>query len=407
MNFKTSENLTVCIDARLVDGLAGGMQQVVIGLANGLSNLPYSHDKFLFLCSTGHETWLKPYIGGNCKLLTARLPIGQKIEKIFNAFPITVTLFRKMMKFSGRRKFALPISDGTVEAAGVHVMHFTLPSAFITQVPSIYHIHDLQHLHYPNYFPLYMQSNREHKYREFCNQAQIATTSSRWMGRQLIQYYNLPDSKVKAVPLAPPADAYPIPSEDDLIKTMEKYFLPESFLLFPAQTWPHKNHLNLLKALDLLRNNHNMHPTVVCTGRKNSYYSTIHKMSKELSMLSQIIFTGYIPSHDLHCLYRRCRFLIFPSKYEGWGLPVTEAMRLGVPVACSDIPVLKEQAGNAAVLFNPEDPLEIANSIRQLWTNSSLRKTMAKKGIKTASRFNWEKTARTYLQIYHQIANRE
>jgi glycosyltransferase involved in cell wall biosynthesis len=227
------------------------------------------------------------------------------------------------------------------------------------------------------------------------------------MKGELLRHYNLPAWKVRVIPVGPPVDAYPSIQDKDLERVRQSYDLPESFIFFPSQTYPHKNHLGLLEALSILRELHGIIPPIICTGMKTGFFPKIADRQKELEQISQVRFLGYIPSLELKCLYRLCRFMIFPSKYEGWGLPISEALRLGVPVACSDLPVLKEQAEDAALFFNPAAPHDMAVAIRSLWMNDQRCLELSERAARVANRFNWENTARIFRSYYRQIGQRQ
>jgi glycosyltransferase involved in cell wall biosynthesis len=299
-----------------------------------------------------------------------------------------------------------PASDGLIEAAGIDIMHFTFQSAFLTSIPSIYQPWDLQHLHLPEYFSNYQKKSRNHRYGLFCKQSQIVVVASKWMQAEMIRHFNLPASKVRVVPAGSPVDAYPLIQSNDVERVRISYNLPESFILFPSQTYAHKNHLGLLEALSILRNQHGILPPVVCTGAQTDFFSRISNHLKKLKLDAQVRFFGFIPPLDLKCLYRLSRFMVFPSRYEGWGLPISEGLRLGVPVACSDLPVLKEQAADAALFFNPANPFDIAEAIRSLWTDDHLCQELSIRAMKVSNRFNWEHTARIFRAFYRQMGRR-
>jgi glycosyltransferase involved in cell wall biosynthesis len=285
-------------------------------------------------------------------------------------------------------------------------MHFTFQSAFKTDVPSIYHPWDLQHLHLPSLFPEHERLIRDHKFRTYCNQAQVVSVASRWMKKELVKHLGLQQSKVKVIPMAPSIDAYPAPIEEDLSTARQKFGLPESFLFYPAKTWGHKNHMGLCEALAILRAQHGLVPPLICSGGETPFFPKLRDRMKELDLTSQVRFIGFVTPLELLCLYRLSRCVIFPSKYEGWGLPITEAMRLGVPVACSALPVLREQAGDAGVFFDPDDPHAIAGAIGRLWTEEDLHKSLSEKGIAQASQFSWDRTARIFRAHYRMLAGR-
>jgi glycosyltransferase involved in cell wall biosynthesis len=402
----SADHLRICIDARLLPGQSGGIEQFVIGLASGLSMLSNGDEEYLFLVYSDDNDWLKPYLGGPCKSLPVSAQTHRRLRRLINCFPRTPTLFRMLLKFNVNLFLKLPFSDGTIESAQVDIMHFTFQSAFKTNVPSIYHPWDLQHLHLPIFFAEHERLIRVTKFRTYCDQAKMVSVASWWMKRELIKHLGLQQSKVKVVPIAPPIDAYPTPVEKDLLAARRKFRLPETFLFYPAKTWGHKNHIGLFEALHILRARHGLIPPLVCSGGVTPFFSKIRDRIKELDLTSQVRFIGFVQPLELLCLYRLSRSVIFPSKYEGWGLPVTESMRLGVPVACSALPVLKEQADDAALFFDPDDPQAIADAIGHLWTERDLRKSLSEKGIARASQFSWDRTARIFRAHYRNLAGK-
>lgn len=405
---KNNHSLTVCLDARLKDGLSGGVQQFVIGLAKGLGKLNDGDIEYLFLCNHESEQWLKAHLNDPCKIIhsTESFPLRHRIEQVVNGIPFGSALLEKILMLMGNPIIKLPSSDGTIESHGADIMHFTHQSAFRTKVPSIYHPWDLQHLHFPEFFTGQQRSTRDYKYRQFCDQAQLVSVGSAWMRNEIIKTFSLDESKVKVVPMAPPVDAYPLPSDKDIEDTRRKFSLSEPFLFYPAQTWAHKNHLVLLRALSLLQDQHNIRPLLICSGKTNDYFPVINKELKKLKPTSQVKFLGFVSPLEIQSIYRLCRLMVFPSKYEGWGLPVTEAMRIGVPVACSRLRILMEQAGDAALFFDPDNPQELADTIYRLWTDAQLRKKLSLKGQKNSARFSWEKTARIFRAHYRLLSGK-
>jgi glycosyltransferase involved in cell wall biosynthesis len=398
--------LRVCVDARLTSGASGGIEQVVIGLANGFANMADGHETYYFLAFPGRDRWLRPYISGPCKILHTRSSFRARLQALLNSVPGAAGLAVGVIRRLGNAVNPLPPSDGAIEAADIDIMHFTFQSAFLTDVPSIYHPWDLQHVHLPSFFAEHERFIRETKFRTYCDQAQMVSVASSWMKEECIKHLGLQQDKVKVVPMAPSIDAYPTPTEKDLVVARRKYGLPESFLFYPAKTWAHKNHMGLFEALSLLRERHGLTLSLVCSGGQTHFFSAIRDRMKELGLTSQVRFVGFVTPLELVSFYRLSRCVIFPSKYEGWGLPITEAMRLGVPMACSALPVLIEQADDAALFFDPDDPKAIAAAIARLWEDENLRQSLSKKALARASQFSWDRTARIFRAHYRRLAGR-
>jgi glycosyltransferase involved in cell wall biosynthesis len=221
-----------------------------------------------------------------------------------------------------------------------------------------------------------------------------------------MEQYQIPREKIRVIPMAPVTALYPRPTAEDLETVQRKFALPETFALYPAQTWPHKNHINLLKAVELLVRNHELDIHLVCSGTKNDFFPRIHEEMHRLGIAQRVRFVGFVSPLELQCLYRLCRMMVFPSKFEGWGLPLTEAFHAGVPVASSNATCLPELALDAALLFDPEDPLQIATAMKQLWTDERLRHELARRGQSYASRLSWDRTARMFRAYYRDLAGR-
>jgi glycosyltransferase involved in cell wall biosynthesis len=393
--------LRVCIDARLGSGLSGGVEQVVIGLAGAFSRLAGDSEEYLFLSRADHDEWLRPHVAGNGRLLHSRMEYAGETGVVANArraatwLPLT----------PGRR--SMPASDGTVERSGSRIVHFAHQEAFLTDLPSIYQPHDLQHLHLPELFSARERRRRERVYRTHCARAALVVAMTSWGRRDLIDSYGLPEEKVAVVPWGSVLDEYPEPGPDDLEELRTRLSLPDAFLLFPGQTWPHKNHEGLLDALALIRERDGLQIPVVCPGRQNQHFPRIRKRARELGLEATALFPGFVSPLELRGLYSLARGLVFPSRFEGWGLPVCEAFSAGVPVASSSATSLPGLVADAGLLFDPTDPGDIAAQVRRLWTDEELRGTLAERGKERARLFSFDHAARLFRAHYRRIAGAE
>jgi glycosyltransferase involved in cell wall biosynthesis len=306
-----------------------------------------------------------------------------------------------------RSSIEIPYSDGSIEREEVEVMHFTQQWGFLTELPTIYHPHDLQHLHYPEYFDRVEFEKRELYYQGLCAQAAVVAVSSNWTKNDLIRAYGLPSEKIQVVPLAPLLGAYAEPEASDIARVRERFDLPESgFAFYPAQTWPHKNHLTLLDALAQLKRE-GLEVPFVSSGFKTDFCATIEHRARELGIDDQVSFLGFVSALELQCLYRSSRCVVIPTKFEAASFPLWEAFLAGAPAACSTVTSLPEQAGDAALLFDPDEPEEIAAAIRSLWTDDSLCDTLVRRGRENVSQLSWARTARIFRALYRKTAGQE
>jgi glycosyltransferase involved in cell wall biosynthesis len=400
--------MRVCLDARLVSGERGGVEQVIIGLADGLSRLTDASDEYLFLVDREHSDWLKPYVGGPCRMLESEdSPVPDRGGFAGGRGRRALTRMRKRVGLpAASRPPGLRPADRAVERAGVDLMHFTMQVGFRTSIPSIFQPQDLQHLHLPEFFSAEALAERDVLYRTLCDQATMVVANSAWGRRDLIDSLGLPDDKVRTIPYAPVIQAYAQPSLEDVARTRTRLGLPETFALYPAKAWPHKNHLRLLEALRILRDQHGLVVPVVLTAHQGDFDIPVRKEASRLGLSEQVIFTGFVDPIALRSLYRLARLLIFPSLFEGWGMPVLEAFAAGLPVACSNVTCLPDVTAGAARLFDPRDPAEIAAAIGDLWTDESKRAELAHLGLARASLFSWDRTAGMFRAHYRRLTNR-
>jgi glycosyltransferase involved in cell wall biosynthesis len=408
-----SSSLRVGVDARLT-GPEGGVGSFVVGLSSGLSQLE-DGEEFLFLPYHGYEDWLRPYLKGACRLVAPPpKPAGTKAF-IERHLPHRITQFakrRSRLEAAARdvdhqEVVEIPHSDGSIEREGIEVMHLTRQLGFLTEVPTIYHPHDLQHLHYPQYFDPEELDRRELYYRGLCAQAEVVAVSSNWTKNDLIRAYGLSAQKIQVVPLAPLLGAYAEPYAADVTTVRAKFSLPESgFAFYPAQTWPHKNHMMLLEALAQLKRE-GLKVPFVSSGVKTEFYARIEDRARQLGIDDQVSFLGFVSSLELQCLYRLSRCVVIPTKFEAASFPLWEAFLAGTPAACSTVTSLPEQAGDAALLFDPDEPEEIAAAVRSLWTDEALRDTLVTRGHENVSRLSWTRTARIFRALYRKTAGRE
>jgi glycosyltransferase involved in cell wall biosynthesis len=389
------------VDARLASGHSGGVEQVVIGLASALSRLEDGGEEYLFLTHPDADEWIRPHLGGPCRILHSKLEYpGQP-----GAFPALRRVLRRRLPLGGRLRRFVTRSDGTIEEAGVEVMHFTFQEAFLTEVPSIYVPHDLQHLHLPDLLPAAEYRRREVVYRTHCERARLVVAMTSWGRRDLITSYGLAEDKVAVIPWGSVLTEYPKATAAELDAMRSRLGLPEAFLLYPAQTWPHKNHLRLLEAVALFERAPDL--AVVCPGRRNHSFGEIRRRRRELGLEERVLFPGFVGEGELRGLYSLARGLVFPSLFEGWGMPVTEAFSAGLPVASSNASALPDLVGDAGLLFDPERIEEMAAAMERIWSEKPLREQLAARGRSRAEGLSWDRTARTFRAHYRRIAGRE
>lgn len=190
---------------------------------------------------------------------------------------------------------------------------------------------------------------------------------------------------------------------DDLLK---KYNITKEFMLYTGVWRSHKNLVNMIKAFDLFcgEGDEGFDAQLVITGEESPYYPEVKRTVKEYDLEHKVVFTDLVPEDELTALYQAAKVYIFPSLYEGFGLPPLEAMRCGTPVIASKVSCIPEICGEEnAVFFDPYDPEDIANAMRKLWLDDDLRAELRERGLTHSRKFSWEKMAEKTLEVYDEL----
>ncbi|ABC82826.1 glycosyltransferase family 4 protein [Anaeromyxobacter dehalogenans] len=394
--------LRICIDARLRAGEQGGVQQALIGLASGLAALRDGDEEYLFLVNDDSADWLAPHVAGACRMRAwPRTPRSVAGSALLSP-AVYDRLARAVVRWMPVR---VPPSDGFVESLRADVVHFALQHGFRTSVPSIYVPHDLQHVHFPGFFSRQHVRWREVTYRTLARQAAAVVALTPYGKRDLVEHLGLDAARVHVIGWAPVLDAYPSPDETALRRLRDRLALPARFALFPAQTFPHKNHVRLFQALALLRAR-GVEVPLVCSGHRDACHPSLVAELRRLDLTRVVHFVGFVEPIDLVGLYRLASLLVFPSLFEGFGMPVLEAFRSGLPVACSGTSSLPDVAGGAAEMFDPTDVAAMAAAIERVWTDPARASALVDHGRRQVARFTWDRTARAYRALYRAAAGR-
>ena len=195
----------------------------------------------------------------------------------------------------------------------------------------------------------------------------------------------------------------PIDDSETLNSARSRLGLTRPFIYYPAATWPHKNHGALLEALQILIERYGFDGQLVLTGVEKSAHEKLQQDIACRGVDNVVLVLGYLPYPDLPILFNLAKLMVFPSLFEGFGLPVLEAMACGCPVVCSGTTSLPEVADDAAMYFDPKRPEDIAEKIWDVWNNIETQTRLRSAGIARAARFDWQETARHTSIVYHNV----
>ena len=285
---------------------------------------------------------------------------------------------------------------------------FTAPFFVDPRVPLVSVIHDLQYLDYPDFFDAQQQSSRHQHFLDACRLADRLICVSDFVRQTVLDRSGLPSERVQTIhsallyPLDADAHAAEVAS-----RILDRLGLgSRRFLLYPANPWPHKNHRGLIEAFALYRRSSPASDlALVCTGAPGVAGDEVIALAQTLLPPGSFAFAGYLSEREFVALLQSSRGLIFPSLYEGFGLPVLEAMACGKPVLCSNVTSLPEVAGDAALLFDPRDPAAISGAIDRLESEPELEQQLVQLGYSRAAFFGSARDmAANYLAAFEQVA---
>lgn len=403
--------MKVAIDAQIYPH-SGGISSVVIGLVSALGKLTDSDDEYLILCPFEDPDWLNPYLGSN-QSIHVRPALGEQgsgetFKKMLGPLrPAVRNVYRKIFpleeKIDGSTD-EVPISDGFYESLSCDVLHIPFQNFVMNSLPTIYNPHDLQHLHYPEFFDSAEIARRNNLFSAGCRYANTVVTGSEWVKQDLLNHYAVDAAKIQVIPWAPPTQAYREPGAEILNEVNQKYSLPENFGFYPAFTWAHKNHLRLIDAVARVRDRDGLTVNLVFVGAQTSFSIKVEQQITKHGLGNQISTLGEVSTETLRALYSLAQFVVVPSLFEAASGPMFEAWQDRVPVTCSNVTSLPEQAADAALIFDPLSVDSIAAALTRMATEPELRQQLIMKGQKRLQDFSWDRTACAYRALYRRAA---
>jgi glycosyltransferase involved in cell wall biosynthesis len=395
-----------------VSGVWGGVEQHVIGLVEGLGKLQDGDEKYYLLTHPSNPNWLEPYRGANQVVLPYPSSRGSNVgvralaRVAGSQYGLRVRnkLTTWLIGGKGAHIVRGPAdSDGYLESLNLDLIHFPYQHMIKTRLQSVYSPWDLLHLHYPCFFAPLDVAAREVYYPVACRSATRVVVASAWIKRDLVKKYCLDPKLVHVLPSAPSVGAYATPSAEDIKTFLEKYRLPKQFAYYPAATYPHKNHLRLFEAVAQLRDENGVRIDLVCTGTKTDFWPRLSEKIEHLFLTDQVHFLGFVEPGVVRALYRSASFIILPTLFEGGGLPMVEAFFEGVPVASSTATHLPEQAGDAALFFDPESVDAIADALLTMSRDQVLLGRLAEAGRDRSRFYDWARIARQYRAVFRDV----
>ena len=305
--------------------------------------------------------------------------------------------------YSIREQITVPRDLRREGAHLFHAPHYVLPP--LTPCKSVVTIHDCIHLRFPQYLPnkLGYAYARSSLWLATHRSDRILTVSEA-SKRDILDYFTVPPAKIDVIYNGIDERFSAPPAEDDVARVRERYQLDDPFILYAGNIKPHKNLERTIEAFHVLRHSGEFDQVkLVIIGDEIAKYAALRHAVHRHKLHKYVRFFGFVPDRTLAILYRLAAVFVFPSLYEGFGLPPLEAMASGTPVITSNVSSLPEVVGDAALLVDPLQPEAIADAMRRVLTDSALRADLRGRGLDRARHFSWERSIRRVHEIYGEV----
>jgi len=303
-----------------------------------------------------------------------------------------------------RKAIFLPFSVRGLKMDVFHgVDHIGLPFLYKSKTCRyVVTIHDLITRIYPRSFPIKQRLVQNTLLPHILRKADKVIVDSRATENDVRKFYPNQAEKIRVIYAGVESQFYPR-SQDEVEKVLDKYSIGFKYFLFLGTLEPRKNIVRLIEAFIKLKQEGSIEHRLVITGRKGWLYKEILEKIQKSPFSQDIIFTDFVNDEDLPFLYSGAEIFIYPSLYEGFGLPVLEAMACGTPVIASNLSSLPEVAGEAGILIDPLEVEEIVQAMDKLSRDRELREELQKKGLERAKLFSWERVAKDTLELYQEM----
>ena len=283
-----------------------------------------------------------------------------------------------------------------------HAPHYILPAA--VRCRSVVTIHDCIHLMFPQYLP----NKAAYAYARAsmwaaARRSDCILTVSEASKKDILHLFNVKPEKIVVVYNAIDEHFSTSPSDEHVARVRERYQLDHKFVLYVGNIKPHKNLVRLIEAFSQLRRTHDDLKLLII-GDEISKLPALRRAVHSHKLHKHVRFLGYLKDDTLTVLYRLASVFVFPSLYEGFGLPPLEAMASGTPVVTSNVSSLPEVTGDAAVLVDPYDVESIEDGMRRVIDDPVLAATLRRKGLQRAREFSWERTVEKTQRVYREVA---
>lgn len=331
-----------------------------------------------------------------------------RLAPVYRRLGAAKPLFEELIAFYRFKRYGIrsfPSAqeiDSRLGARGIALLHFPMPQFFETRIPFIYEPWDLQFLHYPEFFSRDDLEHRTRMYRLGCQRAALIVTATRWVKDDIVARYGLSPGKIAVIRRSSLKVRQKL-SDAEMDGRIAAHGLKPGFLFYPAMSFEHKNHIRLLRAFKrLVDEGQDVH--LVLSGRRHKpFWPQVERTLAELDLQARVTVLGAVSDDDLTALFGRAKLMVFPSLFEGLGLPLLEAMESQLPIVASDSTCIPEVVGKAGILFDGQDEAAIAAALRNALARPEALAECVRHGGGQLETFNWKTAGKTLLACYKQL----
>ncbi|RLA63562.1 MAG: glycosyltransferase family 1 protein [Epsilonproteobacteria bacterium] len=371
--------MRIGFDAKRVFHNFRGLGNYSRTLISGLDKYYPKDELYLFTPDFSDKTWIKNHL--DLKVITPE-------KSFFKRFP---TLWRSIFLGQDLLKYDLDIYHG--------LSHEIPPFIEKQNIKKVVTIHDLLFLRYPENFPWIDRQVYKWKFSSSCHRADLIVAICEQTKKDIIEFLNIPQEKIKVLYQSCNPLFYKKLNAKTKSDYRKKYSLPDKFILYVGALEVNKNVINLIRAY---KKTDTAMPLVI-VGRGENYKKLLEKEIIDLGIKEKILFLDFVPLADLPGLYQNAHLFVFPSFFEGFGLPIVEAMFSGVPVITTKGSCFPEAGGPNTIYVDPHGPDELCIAIKTVLGNDMLRHEMIQKGLEYVTKFTSEATSHKLRQVYQNL----
>jgi len=349
---------------------SGGIRQYAVGLLKTMAQL---RTHTVYVLHNNHDPEIMNVIVSSDTLKHIPEKVGRERKWEKSIYKVTQGVHFLLEKGFHKNFRVLSFMDRICNKYNIDVVHAPFQNQpFSRKAKNIFTLHDVQEIHFPEYFTPEARETRARGWLNNIKRTDRIVVSYEHVKKDIIKYFSFEEEKIHVILLNMNNLWFSNYSNKDQTDTKELHGF-NNFLLYPANTWQHKNHLRLLDAIAFLQRQEGIKINLVCTGNQNEHYQKIKSHIDNLGLDSQVKFLGIVSEKELFSLYHQSMGVVVPTTYEAGSFPLMESMMMRIPVVCSNVTSLPETIGNEEFIFDPLDISEITAKVKALWLDTEFR----------------------------------